>query len=47
MSAGVFYGAAAISIDLFGVISNIIRKPHRRISDENAEENSVQKMWHF
>jgi hypothetical protein len=39
--------AAAISIDLFGVISDIIRRPHRGISDGNADGNSVPKMWYF
>ena len=39
--------AAIISIELFLGISNIIRRSHRGISDENAAGNSVQKMWHF
>jgi hypothetical protein len=40
-------GTAAISISYFGLISNMIRRLHSGISDENAEENSVQKMWYF
>ena len=40
-------GTAAISISYLGLISNMIRRLHSGISDENAEENSVQKMWYF
>ena len=29
------------------LISNIIRRSYRGISDGNAGGNSVQKMWHF
>jgi hypothetical protein len=37
----------AISIDRIGGISNIIKRPHHEISDENTDRNSVQKMWNF
>ena len=36
-------GTAAISISCFALISNIIRRSHRGISDENAEGNSLEK----